>query len=75
MKEDKLFCELSNNVPGSEIYYSVDNTYPVQFGEKYNGAFEIPEGDINLRTQCFRNGNPIGRVLVLPRATLIKRIK
>ena len=75
MKEDKLFCELSNNVPGSEIYYSVDNTYPVQFGEKYHGAFEIPEGDINLRTQCFRNGKPIGRILVLPRATLLKRIK
>ena len=75
MKKDKLFCELSNNIPGSEIYYTVNNTYPVRFGMNYQGAFEIPEGDINLRTQCFRNGKPVGRVLVLPRATLIKRIK
>ena len=73
--KDKLFCELSNNIPGSEIFYSVDNTYPVKFGKNYQDAFEIPEGDVNLRTQCFRNGKPIGRVLVIPRATLLKRIK
>lgn len=72
---EKLMCELSNNVPGSEVYYTVNNTYPVQFGDKYQGSFEIPEGDVNLRTQCFRNGKPVGRVLVLSRATLIERVK
>ena len=68
-------CELKNSVPNTEIYYSIDNTYPVQYGIKYAGAFEIPEGNLSLRTQTFSDGEPIGRDLLIPRTELIKRVK
>lgn len=73
MDGDKLMCELHNSIPGTEIYYTVDNTYPVQFGQRYNGTLEIPAGDISLRTRTFRNGKPLGRELLIHRTELEKR--
>ncbi len=72
-KDNKLMCELKNSVPNSEIFYTIDNTYPVKFGQKYIGAFEIPAGKLNLRTQTFKNGKPISRELLISRTELDKR--
>jgi len=66
---------MKNSIPNTEIYYTIDNTYPVQFGVKYSGAFEIPDGNLSLRTQTFRNGKPIGRELLIDRNTLVKRVE
>jgi len=71
---DKLMCELKNSIPNSQIYYTINNTYPVQFGQKYNSPFEIPEGNLNLRVRTFRNGDPLGRELFIPRTELEKRV-
>ncbi|MBK21162.1 MAG: beta-N-acetylhexosaminidase [Flavobacteriales bacterium] len=71
---EKLMCKLENNIPGTIIYYSIDNTYPVQFGEKYIAPFEIPNGDLSLRTQSFLNGEGIGRTLQIHRKELLKRL-
>lgn len=71
---DKVMCKLTNNIPGTDIYYSIDNTYPVQFGIKYTEPFEIPEGDLSLRTQTFLNGNGIGRSLQIHRTDLLERL-
>lgn len=68
-----LMCELKNSILNSEIYYTIDNTYPVQFGFKYERPFKIPEGDLSLRTQTFRNDKPISRQLQIHRTELIKR--
>ncbi len=70
---NKLICELKNSIPNSEIYYTINNTYPVQFGEKYTGSFEIPKGNLSLRTRTFVNGEPIGRELLIHREDLVKR--
>ena len=72
--DNKLICELQNSIPNTEIYYTIDNTYPVQFGQKYTGPFEIPEGNLSLRTQTFRNNKPIGRELLIHRSSLEKRV-
>ncbi|KAA3610528.1 MAG: beta-N-acetylhexosaminidase [Calditrichaeota bacterium] len=73
MQNDKLICELKNSIPGSEIFYTIDNTYPVKFGQKYSKPLEIPEGRITLRAQTFRNGKPLGRLLLIQRSELEKR--
>jgi hexosaminidase len=73
IENDTLMCELKNSIQNSEIYYTIDNTYPVQFGLKYEGSFEIPEGDFSLRTQTFRNDKPISRQLQIHRTELIER--
>ena len=70
---DILMCELKNSIPNSEIYYTIDNTYPVQFGLKYEEPFEVPEGNLSLRTQTFRNDKPIGRQLQIHRTELKER--
>lgn len=74
-KDKKLFCKLENAANNIDIYYTIDNTNPVQFGTKYSKPFEIPEGNLKLRTQSFRNGKPIGRVLIINREDLKKRLK
>lgn len=71
----KLMCELTNNIPHTEIYYSIDNTYPMEFGTKYTGPFEIPEGELSLRTQTFLNSERIGRSLQVHRTELEERAK
>lgn len=73
-EQGKIMCQLKNNVPNTSIYYTIDNTYPVKFGVKYTEPFEIPTGKLSLRTQTFRNDKPLGRVLLIPRTDLVKRI-
>jgi hexosaminidase len=74
-EHNKLMCELKNSMPGTEIYYTVDNTYPVQFGKKYSAPFKIPGGDLSLRAQTFRDGKPLGRELIIHRTELEKRVR
>ena len=72
-QDGKLMCTLESPLEDVEIYYTVDNTYPVAFGNKYAGPFEIPEGDLRLQTRSFRAGEPIGRILRIHRTDLVKR--
>ncbi|MGR3811847.1 beta-N-acetylhexosaminidase [Jiulongibacter sp. NS-SX5] len=74
-EDGKLICELENNVPNTVVYYSIDNTYPVHFSHKYEDPFVIPEGNLSLRTQTYRNGRPLGRELRIHRDELVKRLK
>ena len=72
---DVVMCKLENNIPDTEIFYSIDNTYPVKYANKYNVPFEIPSGNLSLRAQTFRDGKPLGRELIIAREDLVKRIK
>jgi len=74
MEEDKLMCKLENSIPETEIYYTINNTYPVQYGQKFTIPFEIPKGNLSLRTQTFRNGKTLGRQLLISREDLEKRV-
>lgn len=71
----KMMCELRTPYEDIEILYSIDNTYPITTGIKYEGPFEIPAGELSLRTQSFREENPIGRLLQISRKDLEARIK
>ena len=71
----KLMCELKNPFSDIEMHYTIDNTYPVTFGKKYEGPFELPAGNYSLRVQSFRNGKAIERLLQIPRKDLESRVK
>jgi hexosaminidase len=73
--KDTLMCELKNSLPNTTIFYTIDNTYPVNFGIKYNEPFVIPDGDFSLRTQTFRDNKSLGRLLQVHREELVKRVK
>ncbi len=72
---NKLMCALKNDFEDIEMYYTIDNTYPVKFGHKYTEPFEVPKGDLSLRVQSFRNGQPIERLLQIHRTDLELRVK
>ncbi len=60
----ELWVELNSEVPGTEIYYTLDESMPDQKSNKYSTAFFIPlEGTPNLRIRAFRNQKPIGNLL------------
>ena len=71
----KLMCELKNPYSDIEMYYTIDNTYPVTFGKKYEEPFELPVGDFSLRVQSFRDGKALERLLQIPRKDLESRVK
>jgi hexosaminidase len=73
--EDTLMCALKNAIPNTDIFYTIDNTYPVKYGIKYKEPFIIPDGDFSLRTQTFRNKESLGRLLQVHREELVKRVK
>ncbi|TDB68154.1 beta-N-acetylhexosaminidase [Arundinibacter roseus] len=75
MQNDDLICTLSCDVPGVDIFVTDDNTFPDKFSPKYSGPFVVPTGPVTLKIVTYRNGQPLGRMLSLPRAELIKRAK
>lgn len=74
-RDNKYFVELKTPINDAEVYYSIDNTYPVRFARKYTGPIAIPEGQLSLRTQTYRNGKELGREIIIPYEELIKRVK
>jgi len=59
--------------PAAIIHYTLDGTHPDAFSPVYTGPVTIPDGPVVLRTTTYRNGMPLGRVLVLSREELMKR--
>lgn len=69
----KLICTINNDVAGTEVYYTINDSFPDEFAIKYTQSFEIPKGNVKLRAISYRNGKPIGRMLQIHRAELEKR--
>ncbi len=71
----KLMCALKNPFEDIEMLYTIDNTYPIATGIKYEAPFELPPGVYSLRAQSFRNGEAIERLLRISRKDLEARLK
>jgi len=72
-KADKLVLNLEGEIPGLDIFYTMDDTMPDDHSPKYSGPVEIPDGPVNLRVITYRNGRPIGHLITLKRADLERR--
>jgi len=75
MEGGKLMCTLDKSFDDIEMRYTIDNTYPVGLGQTYSDTFEVPQGDLKLRAQSYRDGQPIGRMLIIDRKDLEARAK
>jgi hexosaminidase len=73
MKDGKLWLEMESEMPGLDIYYSIDETMPDDHSAKYSAPFELPEGPITLRVQTYRGDKPIGHLITLSRKQLEQR--
>jgi len=70
-----LVVDLAPEVPGLDLYYTVDNTIPNQYFPKYNGPVTMPEGADTFRVISYRGGKPVGRLISIKTPDLEKRVK
>lgn len=73
LADNKLTAMLDSELPGTDIYYSIDDTMPGRYSPRYTKPLLIPEGNVTLRVITYRNGKPAGRQLTLKRDELVKR--
>ena len=71
----KLILELSSEVPGLEIYYTLNGTMPDDHASKYVQSVKIPDGPVTLRVITYREGQPIGHLITLDRNMLEGRAR
>ncbi|MBK7475425.1 MAG: family 20 glycosylhydrolase [Haliscomenobacter sp.] len=72
-QDGKWLLELSAEMPGLDIYYTIDGAMPNRYSPKYAQPVELPKGPITLRVIAYRNGKPIGNMITLKRDELEKR--
>ncbi|SEA40243.1 beta-N-acetylhexosaminidase [Pedobacter hartonius] len=65
---------MATEVPGLEIYYTFDNTFPDLHAAKYDGSvLNFPMGATQIDAITYRNGKPIGKQINIKKEELIKR--
>jgi hexosaminidase len=72
--DNKMIIELTNEIPGLDIYYSFDNSYPDRFYPKYTAPLLVPEDATQLKVITYRGNKPIGRMVTMPIAELNSRV-
>lgn len=73
MRDGQLTLELASEVPGIDLFYSLDDTMPDRYSTRYTQPVPLPDGPITLRVVGYRNGQPIGHLITLKRAELERR--
>ncbi len=69
----KMIVSLTTEIPGLDIYYSFDNSYPDKFYPKYTEPLIVPEDAVQLKVITYRDGHPLGRMVSMPISELQQR--
>jgi len=71
-----LKVDFDKELDDLDIYYSFDNSFPDNFYPRYeNSSVEVPKDASLLRFITYRKGKPIGRMISITGAELLKRAK
>lgn len=71
-----LKVDFENEIEGLEVYYSFDNSFPDNFYPRYeNTSVVVPKDAAVMRAITYRNGKPIGRMITITSADMLKRSK
>ncbi len=73
LKDGKLTANISTEIAGLDVYYTLNETTPDKWTPQYKSPIEIPEGPVSLKVITYRAGKPVGKMIVLSRETLVKR--
>ena len=73
--DNKTVVQLTPEMNGLDIYYTIDNSIPDQYSTPYLWPVTLSEEVQNFRFVSCRNGKPIGRLIWLKKEELMKRIK
>ncbi|PKK34840.1 beta-N-acetylhexosaminidase [Siphonobacter sp. SORGH_AS_0500] len=66
---------LEHEIPGTQLYYTTDNTLPDSYAPLYTQPFLFPKGSDRIKVLAYRAGKPLGRLLEVSLADLEKRAK
>ncbi|MCF1713339.1 family 20 glycosylhydrolase [Flavihumibacter sp. RY-1] len=75
LKDTSVEVSMQTEVPNLNIHYSFDEFPPDNYYPEYKSPIVFPAGASTLRVQTYRNGKPIGKLMILPLAELRKRIR
>jgi hexosaminidase len=75
IKSGKLWVDMAVEVPGIDIFYTINGSMPDEYSPKYSNPFELPEGPITLRVITYRNGEEIGHLIMLDPEVLKERAR
>lgn len=70
-----LEVNLSTEVDGLTLYYTIDNTIPNQYYPKYKEPIVLPKGTDMFRVISYKENKPAGRLISLKVEDLEKRVK
>lgn len=70
---NQVVIDMSTEIEGLDIHYSFDNSFPDNFYPKYTKAIDVPTDASTLKVITYRNGKPMGRMMVMTRAEMNKR--
>jgi hexosaminidase len=73
-KDGKMTVNMDSEVPGLDIFYTIDGAMPNTYSPKYTKPVELPEGPVTLRVVTYRNGKQIGHLITLTPEVLKKRV-
>jgi hexosaminidase len=71
----QLVIELATEMNGLDLHYTLDNSIPNQYHTKYAGPIELTPDVDYFKVTSYRNGKPAGRLIILKREDLAKRIR
>ncbi|MBC7913294.1 MAG: family 20 glycosylhydrolase [Pyrinomonadaceae bacterium] len=76
MNSDNILrVELSTEIPGLDIHYTFDNSFPDGFYPKYSGPLNVPKDAVTLKVISYRDGKAIGRLITIQIADLKARLR
>ena len=70
-----LVIELATETAGLDLFYTLDNSIPNQYHNKYREPIVVPADVDNFRVISYRNGQPLGRLISLKKEDLAKRVR
>ena len=73
-KDGKKTLILDSEIPGLDIYYTLDGAMPNTYSPKYSKPVDIPEGPVTARIVTYKNGKQIGHLITLKPEDLKKRV-
>ena len=65
---------MTTEIEGLDIHYSFDNSFPDNYYPKYKDPVTVPKDAVTMKVITYRNGKPIGRMMVMPRAEMNRRV-
>jgi hexosaminidase len=69
----ELIVLMEGEIEGLDIYYSIDDSMPDNFSNKYTTPIVLPEDVTILRVISYRDGKPLGKTLTIPIESLKQR--